>query len=120
MQGSGNFGEAGTAAFYTIDALPRALVNMPPRPKPLQRNDLDLGPERLAFIVDDVLSAEEADSLAACAESILQLNGHSRVAPGIRTPPGMRVNMAAHWYPRRADAPGFFGALLERFRHLVP
>lgn len=67
-----------------------------------------------------MLSVDEADALAACADSVLALNGNSRIAPGIQTPAGMRVNMAAHWYPSRAQAPGFFGPLLDRFRHLVP
>jgi len=86
----------------------------------LKRTDVDLGADRLAFYIDDVLSPAEADALAACAESILELNGHSRIAPGINTPPGMRINMAAHWYPSHADAPRFLGPLFDRFRHLVP
>ena len=32
----------------------------------------------------------------------------------------MRVNEAAHWYPSRAAAPRFLGALFERVRQLVP
>jgi hypothetical protein len=50
----------------------------------------------------------------------LQHNGHSRVAPGIHTPPGMRVNMAAHWYPTYTSAPRLLGPLFERIRHLAP
>lgn len=118
-RGSGNFGETGTAAFYTIDELPHALVDMPPRAL-VQRTDIDLGGDRLAFYVDDVLSSSEADALAACAAAVLERNGHSRIAPGINTPAGMRVNMAAHWYPSHAAAPKFLGSLFERFRHLVP
>lgn len=119
MHGSGNHGEPGTSAFYTIDALPDALAGLGPKPH-LARTDIDLGADRLAFYIDDVLSPAEADALAACAESVLEHNGHSRVAPGISTPPGMRVNMAAHWYPSHSAAPGFFGGLFDRFRHLVP
>mmetsp|Transcript_73695 Transcript_73695/g.146559 ORF Transcript_73695/g.146559 Transcript_73695/m.146559 type:complete len:293 (-) Transcript_73695:123-1001(-) len=117
-QGSGNYGETGSSAFYTIDELPSALLL--PQQTELERTDIDLGHDRLAFYIDDVLSSTEADALAACAESILEINGHSRLAPGINTPPGMRVNMAAHWYPSHAAAPTFLGPLLERFRHLVP
>jgi hypothetical protein len=76
--------------------------------------------ERRSSTVDGVLSPDEADALAACAEAVLQDNGFSRFAPGISTPPGMRVNMAAHWYPAHAAAPSFLGPLLERFRQLVP
>lgn len=120
MQGSGNYGESGASAFYTIDQLPPALVDIPLPEAPLERVDIDLGPGRLAFYVDNVLSHPEADALAACAEAILEHNGHSRIAPGINTPPGMRVNMAAHWFPSRASQSKFSGPLLERFRHLVP
>jgi hypothetical protein len=122
MRGSGNYGESAPSAVYTIDTLPPPLVNMPPvSPQPLERIDITgLGPDRLAFYIDGVLSNDEADALASCAEAILQVNGNSRIAPGIQTPPGMRVNMAAHWYPSHAEAPLFLGPLFERFRHLVP
>jgi len=81
---------------------------------------IDIGADRLAFYIDGVLSPTEADALAACAEAVLEANGHSRLAPGISTPPGMRVNMAAHWYPSRSSAADLHGRLFERFRHLVP
>jgi len=122
MVGSGNFGESGSSAVYTFDHLPHTLAEMPPEPpQTLQRVELvELGQDRLAFYIDHVLSQEEAEALAGCAEAILDLNGHSRLAPGIQTPPGMRINMAAHWYPSRAEVPGFLGSLMARFRHLVP
>ena len=119
VTGSGNYGESGRSAFYTIDELPPVLAAMTPPEQPLERIDLNL-PGRLAFIIDGVLSDEEADAMVACAESIYELNGHSRMAPGIQTPPGMRLNMAAHWYPSRAAASKLFPPLYERFRHLVP
>ena len=135
MQGSGNYGESGACAFYTLDKLPLALMNMMNNStdttshtrnmarhtsNPLERVDLDLGPDRLAFYVDHVLSSAEADALAACAHAILQENGHSRLAPGIQTPPGMRVNEAAHWFPAQTIAQPWLTALFDRFRHLVP
>ena len=120
MHGSGNWGESAASAFYTIDELPPSLLDLPLHAsQPLQRDDLDLGPDRLAFVIDDVLGDKEADALAACSEAILEHNGNSRVAPGIQTPPGMRVNMAAHWYAPRTEG-GFYVSLLERFKHLVP
>lgn len=151
-RGSGNHGESGSADFYTIDhtSLPLALRDMPssfPRAststsndhecttttspsKPLERVDLELGPSRLAFYIDDVLTHDEADALAACAEAILEQNGHSRFAPGIHTPPGMRVNEAAHWYPTATSSSStsssssssslFLGPILDRVQHLVP
>lgn len=120
VRGSGNHGESGPAAFYTIDKLPRPLVDMSPPEQPLQRIDLDLGPGRLAFYVDDALSTAEADALAACSEAILQVSGDSRMAPGIQTPPGLRLNEAAHWFPSQSAAAQFFTPLYERLRHLVP
>lgn len=86
----------------------------------LHRVDIDLGPDRLAFYIDNVLTHEEADALAACAESILEHNGHSRLAPGIQTPPGMRINEAAHWFPSREEAPLFLGKIFQRIQALVP
>lgn len=120
VRGSGNYGESGESAFYTIDeTLPPALIDLPATRDKLERTDIDLG-GRLAFYVDNVLTPDEADALAACAESILDKNGHSRVAPGINTPAGMRVNMAAHWFPARSVSPRFLGSLFSRFAHLVP
>ena len=122
-RGSGNYGESGPSAFYTIDELPAPLAelanNSPPNGN-LKRTDIDLGPDRLAFYVDGVLSHEEADALASCAESILEMNGHSRIAPGINTPSGMRINEAAHWYPSRSSVDPFLGGLMSRIKHLVP
>ena len=120
-RGSGNYGESGTAAFYTFDKLPVALTqNRSPHNFELERVDIDLGPDRLAFYIDNVLTHPEADALAACAESILEHNGHSRVAPGIVTPAGMRINEAAHWFPPRHEAPLFLGKLWDRIHPLVP
>mmetsp|Transcript_25263 Transcript_25263/g.62199 ORF Transcript_25263/g.62199 Transcript_25263/m.62199 type:complete len:295 (-) Transcript_25263:81-965(-) len=117
--GSGNYGESGKAAFYTIDELPMALREDLPSKKELQRVDIDLGPDRQAFIIDNVLTPEESDALASCAEAILNANGHSRVAPGIRTPPGMRINEAAHWYPPHGLS-YFLPTIYRRIQHLVP
>ena len=124
-RGSGNYGESSLSAFYTIDqdALPQVLLNLGSNDRsetPLKRTDIDLGAGRLAFYIDGVLSHTEADALAACAEAVLEDNGHSRVAPGINTPPGMRVNEAAHWFPSFQAAPNFLGPLFERIQHLVP
>ena len=129
-RGSGNYGESGVASFFVIDKLPAVLTqptttttaiddNMK-KTNELERVDIDLGPDRLAFYIDTVLTHDEADALAACAESILEHNGHSRLAPGIQTPPGMRVNEAAHWYPSRKEVPQFLGSIFDRFRSLVP
>ena len=120
-RGSGNFGEQGSAAFFTFDKLPSELekvIQKEEKKEILKRTEIDLGPNRLAFYIDNVLTHQEADALASCAESILESNGHSRFAPGIQTPPGMRVNEAAHWYPPNSSS--FLPTIFDRFRHLVP
>lgn len=136
-RGSGNYGESGPSAFYTFDQLPSALVGSSSatanntsswaeqNPNGLERVDLDLGPDRLAFTIDNVLTADEADALASCAEAVLESNGHSRVAPGIHTPPGMRINEAAHWYPptftNTEEAPtNILDSIFQRIQALVP
>jgi hypothetical protein len=126
MPGSGNFGEqTNEAAFYTVDRLPDALLGMSGDlavlPKAPTRRDIDIGPGGLAFVIDDILTSTEADAVAACGEAIFKFNNHSRFAPGIQTPPGMRQNMAAHWFPTpAADATAFVGAMYGRFKHLLP
>ncbi|CAJ1969128.1 unnamed protein product [Cylindrotheca closterium] len=119
--GTGNYGESGKADFYTIDELPMALPKEDSsfNKEELQRVDIELGPDRQAFVIDNVLTPEESDALAACAEAILDSNGHSRVAPGIRTPPGMRINEAAHWFPP-LESSSFLAAIYHRIEHLVP
>ena len=73
------------------------------------------------FYVDNVLSDEECDALAACAEYILKQNGYSRYAPGINTPPGMRVNQAAHWFPsQQIIQDGFLTDIYHRLEPFLP
>ena len=110
--GSGPFGERSPAShIHTLTgALPPPLqFSLPAASKlsslPLpQRKDIDIGPGGLAFLVDNVMSSEQCDALAAVSESI----GYSRFAPAITTPPGMRQNSAAHWLPTDQHADEFF------------
>ena len=92
--GSGNWGEQGTSAYYTITSgIPAALLSMAETStglKPPLRRDLDIGVGGVAFVIDGVLTPDEADALNACSEAIFAFNGDSRMAPGIQTPPGMR------------------------------
>ena len=81
-----------------MEELPARLQTLAPLPSPLSRRDLDIGPGGLAFTIEGILTPDEADALTACGEAIFELNGNSRFAPGIQTPPGMRQNAAAHWY----------------------
>ena len=76
-----------------------------------QRHDIDLG-GLTAFVIDDVVTAGEADSLIAASEHF----GFRDEAPGIATPPGMRMNMSVHWL---ADD-GLLTTLFRRIAHLLP
>lgn len=67
---------------------------------------------QLAFVIDNVLTSEECDSIVNAGESM----GFISAAPGIRTPPGMRVNKACHWI---ADE-SLQGGIMARIRHLLP
>jgi len=121
MGGSGNWGEQGDAAFYTVNRLPENLRRLADTtlPRPPSRRDIELG-GHTAFVIDGILTSDEADALATCSEAIFTFNGDTRFAPGIQTPPGMRQNMAAHWFPQPDDAKAMFPALYARFQHLLP
>ncbi len=76
-----------------------------------RRHDIDLG-GLLAFFIDDVATAAEADALIAASEVF----GYREEAPGIATPPGMRMNKSVHWV---ADA-ALLDPLMARIRDLLP
>lgn len=113
--GSGPNGETARSHFWTVDELPD-LLHLAPLPATPVRRDLDLGEGGLAFVIDGVMTPEEADALAGLSEAV----GYSKFAPAIRTPPGMRQNTAAHWLCSEAGASTFMRPLFERFRHLLP
>lgn len=82
--------------------------------------DTDLNPKRrdidldglLAFEISDVVTASEAGRLIEASERM----GYRPEAPGIATPPGMRMNKSVHWV---ADAE-LMGRLMDRIGHLLP
>lgn len=76
-----------------------------------QRTDIELG-GLLAFTIDNVITAAEADAIVEASERF----GYRDEAPGIATPPGMRMNKAVHWV---ADA-AMMETLSARIRHLLP
>ena len=78
---------------------------------PATRTDIRLDGQ-LAFVIDDVLTSQECDDIVAAGESM----GFIAAAPGIRTPPGMRMNKACHWI---ADE-SLQGGIMARIRHLLP
>ena len=76
-----------------------------------RRTDLNLG-GLLAFTIDDVISSDEADTIVAASERF----GYRDEAPGIATPPGMRMNKTVHWL---ADV-SLLGPVFERIGSLLP
>lgn len=76
-----------------------------------RRTDIALG-GLLAFVIDDVLAPHEADLIVEASERF----GYRDEAPGIATPPGMRMNKAVHWVADDA----MMDAIFSRIAHLLP
>ena len=95
-------------AFETPAPALQLAPNVDPAPS---RHDIDLG-GLLAFEVRGLMSAAEADALVAASEHF----GYRDEAPGIATPPGMRMNKSVHWM---ADA-ALLDPMLARMAHLLP
>ena len=76
-----------------------------------QRTDIDLA-GLLAFTIDPVISPDEANALIAHSEAL----GFLREAPGISTPPGMRMNKSVHWVADDA----LLGPIFQRMAPLLP
>jgi hypothetical protein len=66
----------------------------------------------LAFLIRNVVSPEEAQELIRASE----LFGFRSAAPGIVTPPGMRMNTSVHWV---ADEQSL-GPIFQRIRDKLP
>ena len=81
-----------------------------PELKP-QRRDIDLG-GLLAFVIDEVVTAEEAQAIIDASE----IFGYRDEAPGIATPPGMRMNKTVHWLADDA----LLGPIMARMQALLP
>ena len=76
-----------------------------------RRRDIALG-DLLAFSIDEVITPGEADAIVEATERL----GYRDEAPGIATPPGMRMNKSVHWV---ADEE-LIGPLFARIGHLLP
>jgi len=85
-------GAVADAPIHTFAQSPAALCLGPQPLLRTRRSEIDLG-GLLAFAVDEVVTAEEADAIVAASEYF----GFRDEAPGISTPPGMRMNKAVHW-----------------------
>lgn len=75
------------------------------------RHDIDLG-GLIAFRIDDVVRPEEAAHIVAASEVF----GYRDEAPGISTPPGMRMNKTVHWLADEA----LLGPIMRRIQPLLP
>ena len=96
---------------HAFASAPEALcLKNQPGLKPV-RHDIELG-GLLAFFIDDVVTPDEADAIITATEQL----GYRDEAPGIATPPGMRMNKSVHWV---ADE-SLTGPLFARIAHLLP
>jgi len=96
---------------HAFDSVPAALqLQAQPQLQPT-RQDIELG-GLLAFVIDQVTTAEEADAIVQASEQC----GYRDEAPGIATPPGMRMNKSVHWV---ADSE-LMNPLFARIAHLLP
>ncbi len=91
---------------------PAPALALPPQPalQP-QRHDIALA-DLLAFVITDVVTADEADAIVAASEYF----GFRDEAPGIATPPGMRMNKSVHWIADEA----LMDPMFQRIAHLLP
>lgn len=80
-------------------------------PKAPSRHEIDLL-GLLAFEIRGLLRPEEADALVRASEHF----GYREEAPGISTPPGMRMNKSVHWMADR----WMMDRLLARMVDLLP
>lgn len=76
-----------------------------------ERHDIDLD-GLLAFEITEVITPAEADALVEASERM----GYRAEAPGIATPPGMRMNKSVHWVADTA----LLGPVMDRIGHLLP
>ena len=75
------------------------------------RQDIDLGGP-IAFVIHDVVTADEAQTIIEASEVF----SYREEAPGIATPPGMRMNKTVHWLADDA----LLGPIMHRIEALLP
>lgn len=121
-----------------VDPLPQILQNMPPtypgefspssRTRTQEKRALGDGEVckmgtwkedlansvngQLAFLLHNILTPREANAFIEVSERC----GYSDAAPGIQTPPGMRMNLASFWMPPQE----WMQTLFERCRLALP
>lgn len=77
---------------YALDNSPESLTFNANDIENQEREDVNLK-DLLAFTIENVITKTEANTLIALTERL----GYREDAPGIRTPPGMRLNKTVHW-----------------------
>jgi hypothetical protein len=110
----GSLPMGGTVAATPIHAFEKpapALALRSERAALARRHDIDLG-GLLAFGVENLLDPDEADAIVEASERF----GFRPEAPGIATPPGMRMNLSVHWVADDA----LLVPLFERMAQLLP
>jgi hypothetical protein len=96
---------------HAFDASPDALQLPASSALQPERRDIDLEGQ-LAFSIAPVITAEEARAIIAATEQL----GYRDEAPGIVTPPGMRMNKSVHWLADNS----FMEPLAQRLAPLLP
>ncbi len=96
---------------FSFEQPASALAFPPDHGLQARRTDIPLG-GLLAFQIDGVLTAAEADAIVEASERF----GYRDEAPGIATPPGMRMNKAVHWVADDA----MMDSIFARIGHLLP
>jgi hypothetical protein len=76
-----------------------------------KRHDIYLGAS-IAFTISDVVTSQEANAIIKASE----LFGYRDEAPGISTPPGMRMNKSVHWIADDA----LLGPIMQRIQKFLP
>ena len=96
---------------FAFERTPDALSFDPHLDLTPTRTDIDVGGP-IAFTVNSVVSASEAQAIIDASE----LFGFRDEAPGITTPPGMRMNKSVHWMADEA----MLNPIMRRINHLLP
>jgi hypothetical protein len=104
-------GAVADAPIHAFAQSPAALCLGPQPGLRTRRSEIELG-GLLAFAVEDLITHQEADAIVAASEYF----GFREEAPGISTPPGMRMNKAVHWVADEA----LLGPVMQRLVPLLP
>jgi|GEM_PF-289164 len=96
---------------HAFECMPHALCLDTQQAVHPTRKDIDLG-GLLAFVIDQVVTDAEANAIIMASERM----GFREEAPGIATPPGMRMNKSVHWVADEA----LMAPLFQRIAHLLP